>query len=353
MMMRTITCGLFLTLIIAASAQSQQVNYEIGTVGFYNLENLFDTLDTPDKRDHEFTPEGRNRWNSEKYLFKLDQLSKVIKDIGTSIHPAGLAVLAVSEVENRDVLEDLVAHPELKDRNYQIVFEEGPDRRGIDVGLLYNPQFFEVESWKSYRLSMADTSFRTRDQLLVTGKLSGERIHMIVAHWPSRSGGQKRSEPKRIAAAELGRHIVDSLMTAEDDAAILYLGDLNDDPVNKSLTRVMKATGDRSFARGDRLFNPMEDLYQKGIGSLAWRDTWNLFDQILLSPGLMEEKQGKWTYHTARVYNKPYLLQTSGSYKGYPLRTFAGGAWTKGYSDHFPVYVILKRPIDPLLIDQE
>jgi predicted extracellular nuclease len=275
----------------------------------------------------------------------LDQLTKVISDLGTSIHPDGMAILGLAEVENREVLEDLVNHPNIADRKYQVVFQDGPDRRGIDVGLIYNPKYFKLENWKSFSLSMADSSFRTRDQLLVTGLLQGERVHVVVAHWPSRSGGQKRSEPNRIAAAQLGRSIIDSLLTADKETSIIYMGDLNDDPVNKSLTKYMKATGDRSFVNSDKLYNPTFDLYQKGIGSLAWRDTWNLFDQILLSPTLISEDGQKWNYHTTRVYNKPYLSQSSGNFKGYPFRTYSGGAWTGGFSDHFPVYVVLKRKV--------
>ncbi|NNK81191.1 MAG: hypothetical protein HKO93_06810 [Flavobacteriales bacterium] len=345
------TARLFTSCLIILSTlhfqgQADKLKYEVSSIGFYNLENLFDTLDTPNKRDDEFTPEGRNGWNSAKYLQKLDRLSKVIKDIGTALNPEGLAVLGVCEVENREVLDDLVAHATLAARNYQVIFEEGPDRRGIDVGLLYNPKYFQPESWTSYTLSTADSSFRTRDQLLVSGNLNGDRVHIIVAHWPSRSGGQKRSEPKRIAAAELGRSIVDSLMSAESEPLIIYLGDLNDDPVNKSLTKHMRATGNRRFVNKDKLYNPMYDLFQRGVGSLAWRDTWNLFDQILLSPAALSETSKSWTYHTTRVYNKPYLTQSSGNFKGYPFRTFAGGAWAGGYSDHFPVYVILKRVVD-------
>lgn len=325
-------------------AQNENERFEVACVGFYNLENLFDTLNTVGKRDGEFTPEGRNAWNSEKYLHKQKQLDKVISDIAVNLHPEGLSILGVSEVENVDVLEDLVKQDLIKDRGYKALLVEGPDKRGVDVGMIYNPRHFNPESWTSYHLNMEDSTFKTRDQLLVSGELMGERIHVIVTHWPSRSGGQKRSEPNRMAAAELGRSIVDSIMEAEVGARIIYMGDLNDDPVNKSLTKVMMATGDQAFVKNKKLYNPMYSLFNKGVGSLAWRDTWNLFDQILLSPSLMDSEDG-WIYHTTRVYNKPYLLQPDGNYKGYPYRTFSGGAWSKGYSDHFPVYAVLKRKV--------
>ena len=342
--------SLFLSTAIIAVFSLQSQNdpgtYEASCVGFYNIENLFGTLDTFDKYDEEFTPEGANKWNTEKYLFKLNQLGKVISELGTQVHPDGLAILGVAEVENIDALEDLAHNAYLKNRNYQAILVEGPDRRGIDVGMLYNPAHFSPSNIKSHTLYMADTTFKTRDQLVVSGMLDGSPIHVIVAHWPSRSGGEKRSEPNRIAAAQLGRSIVDSLMALDANATILYMGDLNDDPVNKSLMRGMLCVGDPAFVKGNKLYNPMYDMYNKGVGSLAWRDTWNLFDQIILSPGALDESTFGWKFHTVRVFNQPYLTTQEGNFKGYPFRTFAGGAWTKGYSDHFPVYVVLKRRTD-------
>jgi len=334
------------TLLIACQvgfAQNADQQFEVACVGFYNLENLFDTLDTENKRDEEFTPEGRNGWNSERYTHKLSQLGEVISELGTSVSPDGLALLGVCEVENEAALRDLTNEESLQKRGYEIAFVDGPDRRGIDVGLLYQPKYFSVTSMKSHTLSTADTTFRTRDQLLVTGTLLGEETHVIVAHWPSRSGGQKRSEPKRMAAAQLGKQIVDSLIAINPDAKILYMGDLNDDPTNKSCRGVMQGMATKDQTRGSKLYNPMVDLYHKGVGSLAWRDTWNLFDQIMMSKGLLDESRSTWSHHTTRVYNKPFLTQKAGNFKGYPFRTFSGGTWTGGFSDHFPVYVVLAR----------
>ena len=194
------------------SAQEQQA-YKVGLVGFYNLENLLDTIDDPLKQDEEFLPQGTNQWNTEKYLNKLHNMAYAISTIGTDITPDGIAVLGMSEMENRHVLEDLVAQPELKNRNYQVVHYDSPDRRGVDVGLLYNPKYFKLLSSKSYRTIVPnDPEFITRDQLLVSGLFDGEMMHFIVMHWPSRAGGEKRSMPGRIAAANLCRHIADSIM---------------------------------------------------------------------------------------------------------------------------------------------
>ena len=175
------------------SAQEQQA-YKVGLVGFYNLENLFDTINDPNKDDEEFLPQGANQWNTEKYLAKLHNMAYAISTIGTDWSPDGVAVLGVSEIENRTVLEDLVRQPEIKDRNYQIVHYESPDRRGVDVGLLYNPKYFKLTNSKSYRTVVPDQpDFITRDQLVVSGLFDGEMMHFIVMHWPSRYGGEKRS----------------------------------------------------------------------------------------------------------------------------------------------------------------
>jgi hypothetical protein len=224
------------------------------------------------------------------------------------------------------------------------VHEDCWDRRGVDVAFIYNPKYVSVFAHDTYRLmDPNDTTFRTRDQLVVSGVMDGDTIHFIMAHWPSRRGGEKRSMPKRILAAELGRHIEDSLFARNPNARIIYMGDLNDDPVDPSVKKFLRATNDKSQAVDGTLFNPMFDLYQSGIGSLAWNDSWNLFDQTILSPALVTGVGGKYHYYGARVYNKPYLQQPEGNFKGYPFRIYVGDNFTGGYSDHFAVFVILVK----------
>lgn len=327
-------------------AQSSDTRLVPMVVGFYNLENLFDTIDQPDVQDEEFLPNGTNQWTGARYREKLGHMAHVIGEMGTNVQPGGIAVLGVSEVENRSVLEDLVRTPPLAERGFEVVSHEGPDARGVDVGLIYNPKFFTLLSQKAYRLSMPeDTAFKTRDQLLVTGLLDGDTIHVIVNHWPSRRGGEKRSSPKRCAAADLGRHIVDSLLARNPNARILHMGDLNDDPVDASLQKHLRVVGDKQHVNGTLLYGPMMELYKNGIGSLAWQDSWNLFDQISLSPALVTGTGGHYRYHSVRIFNQPYLRQKDGAFAGYPLRTYVGSQYQGGYSDHFPVFVVLTREL--------
>lgn len=334
----------FLLSINIATAQKKQ--YKIATIAFYNLENLFDTLDTPDKNDFEFTPQGDKKWDSKKYLSKIKNMSSVISQIGADIAKTAPAIIGVSEIENRSVLEDLVNSPALKKFNYKIVHYESPDRRGIDVGLLYQESLFEVKNSVSARLHIdGKEDFFTRDQLLVSGELDGDLIHIIVNHWPSRYGGEKNSRPNRNAAADLTKSLVDSLYKIDKNSKIIIVGDLNDDPINESLMKHLKARKTKKTTTEGELFNTTYPLFKDGIGTLAYRDNWNLFDQMIISYPLIDSKSGYKFYKTS-VFDKDFLKRDSGRYKGYPFRTFAGGAYINGYSDHLPVYMYLIKELE-------
>lgn len=331
-------------------SQAQQKQYKVGCIGFYNFENLFDTLDTPDKYDEDFTPNGSYRYNTKIYLEKLGNLAKVVSEIGTDITPDGAAILGVAEVENRKVLEDFVKQPLIASRNYQIVHYESPDERGIDVALLYQPKYFQVISSRNLEAKLFDANGErdyTRDVLLVSGIFDNETMHVLVNHWPSRSGGEARSQPLRNFVANICKSVTDSLMQADPDAKIVIMGDLNDDPSSPSVKDVLGAKAKISQVKPGGLFNPLYESYKKGIGTLAYRDAWNLFDQIILSYGLVNGKKNSYQFHKEQIINKPYLYQQSGQYKGYPYRTFAGSTYLGGYSDHFPVCVYLLKEVLP------
>lgn len=326
-----------------ADAQGVEPRYIPRCIGFWNLENLYDTLDGPND-DAEFLPGSAKQWNTERYRKKLAHHAQVIGELGTELFPEGLVAMGLCEVEDRAVLEDLLHTPPLASRGYRMVHHEGPDRRGVDVAFIYNPRYFTLLNDRTYSVrDPQDTAFRTRDQLVVTGLLDGDTVSVIVAHWPSRRGGEKRSLPKRMLAAKVGRGIIDSLRALNPEARVLYMGDLNDDPVSPSVRKTLNATGDKAQATGAKLYNPMGDLYRKGIGTLAWRDSWNLFDQIILSPPLVSGMGNGWRYYGVHVFNPPYLRQAQGNFAGYPWRTYVGDQWQGGYSDHFPVFVVLVK----------
>lgn len=347
--MKSYIIGLLTTtffVLFSSAVLAQEKQFKVACVGFYNLENLFDTVDDPNKRDEDFTPDGSYSWGDEKYKNKLKNMAHVIEDMGKEISPDGMAILGVCEVENRKVLEDLVQEQKIKGRDYQIIHEESPDRRGIDVGLLYQAKYFTPTNFKSYELKFPDNpDYFTRDQLVVSGTMDEDRINIIVAHWPSRSGGQAKSEPRRIQAAQLGRKIIDSLLAVDPSSKIILMGDLNDDPVNKSVKDYIRAKAKVKKMKDGDMYNTMYDKYKQGDCTLAYRDAWNLFDQLIISEGLTGNDCSSFVFHKSYVYNKPYLRQKEGLYKGYPKRTHAGGKYLNGYSDHFPVYLVLKKEV--------
>ena len=321
-----------------------QTQYHLRTIAFYNVENLFDTENDSLTFDDDRTPEGKDNWTISRYEKKIANISKVLSEIGAEITKTSPDIIGLCEVENKLVVEDLIHHKNLNDKNYGIIHFDSPDERGIDVALLYKKSVFIPGSFKSHRLLLFDNEgFRdySRDQLVVGGFLDNEEIHLIINHWPSRSGGEARSRPNRLAAAKLNTRIIDSITKLNALSKIISMGDFNDDPINDSFKKVLKTYGKVENLNEGSLFNPMEKLFRKGIGSLAYRDKWNLFDQIFFTSNLISNKKDSYSFWKAGVFNPSYLFDPSGRYKGYPLRTYAGGSYIGGYSDHFPVYMYL------------
>lgn len=328
-------CAFLIVFALCLNAQEKK-EYKIGTIAFYNLENLFDTL--PGANDVEFTPEGPKNWNTEKYFSKIDRMGGVIVQLGADVTGTAPMIVGVSEVENITPLNDLVNCEAMKPYNYKVVHIDGPDRRGVDCALLYREDFFKVTNVRMHRVVSAQEGFVTRDQIVVSGIYDGEEMHFIVLHWPSRLGGEKRSLPRRAEAATTTRQIFDSIMAINPNAKIIAMGDLNDDPINESLKKYCKTVAKKDEVKDGKLYDPMEELYRKGIGSLAYGDRWNLFDQMIFSPAFVSSDKSTYVHYASHVFNKAFLTQKEGRYKGYPLRTYVGTTYQSGYSDHFPVY---------------
>lgn len=353
-------CLLFL-LIFYSKSFSQTKKFRIHTVVFYNFENLFDTINDPETFDEDWTPNGSQHWTYDKYQKKLSNLSLVLAEIGSSDNPDSPTFIGGCEIENRGVLEDLVLHPNLIDKKYGIIHFDSPDKRGIDVALLYRKRYFQPTNYTNIPLYIFQGENKsqpekeditddvvvvapknkrvyTRDQLLVTGFLEGEEIHLIVNHWPSRSGGEIRSSPFREAAGALNRKIIDSLQRINLNAKVITMGDLNDGPYNDSVKINLGAIAKKSQVPLLGIYNPFEVMQKKGMGTIAHRDAWDIFDQIMVSESLLQTDFSSFQYWKAGIYNKPFLIQNSGQYKGYPLRH---STTEIGFSDHFPVYIYL------------
>ena len=342
--MRLLIC---LLVLISTSLYGQKSKtYTLRTIAFYNCENLFDTVNDSLTFDDDRTPEGRYHWTEERNHQKVENLSNVISKIGEDISKTSPDIVGLCEVENLDVIEDLVQHPNLREKDYGIIHFDSPDARGIDVALLYKKASFIPSSFKSHRLLLFDEMSErkyTRDQLVVGGTMDRENIYFIVNHWPSRRGGAAKSSPLRVRAALLNKRIIDSIQELDLDAKIIAMGDLNDDPIDNSLKKILKTKGKKRQLDSVSLYNPMEAMFKKGVGSLAYRDKWNLFDQIFMTSNLVTEDRTKLSFWKAGIFAPAFIRTDKGRFKGYPLRTYSGGSYTAGYSDHFPAYVFLLK----------
>ncbi len=345
-MKKITTLYLLIYFCFPVSAQKQQ--YKVAIIAFYNLENFYDTVDNPLVNDDEFTPKGEKNYTSNIYWTKIEHLASVISQIGTEANPDGPAILGVAEIENDTVLNDLIKNHLLSSRNYRFVHYDSRDIRGVDVALLYNPKYFSVIDSKKLFVHLpagAKTSIFTRDILWVKGELNGEPVHVFVNHWPSRLGGEERSAPGRAAAALTNKNFIDSLQKEEQHPKIIVMGDLNDDPISASVTKVLVSKGSIKNVNEDELYNPWVEKYKKGIGTLAYQDAWGLFDQIMISyPWLNKDQQG-FFYYQSHVCNKEFMIENIGKFKGYPMRTWDGNTYRGGYSDHFPTYIITIKKV--------
>lgn len=331
-------------LLVTTVAFSQEKRFKLQAVAFYNLENLFDTI--PGANDTEYTPGGSAQWNTFKYTSKIANMSYALSQLATDKCKYGAAVVGLAEIENRSVMEDLIKHPNLSARNYQIVHYDSPDRRGVDVGLIYNPKLFTFEASQTRTLMVkSEPNFRTRDQLVVRGRMDGELFHFIVNHWPSRRGGEEHSSPMREAAAALAKSLVDSVERVWPETKVVIMGDLNDDPFNVSISKVLGAKKNQAEVGKGGLYNPFWSILDQGIGSLAYKGQWNLFDQLMVNDQLLGTDRTTYKFFKAEVFNRDFLKTTEGDYKGYPKRTSAGGVWLNGFSDHFPSIVFLIKQV--------
>ena len=313
----------------SAKAKSKKI-----TVAFYNLENLFDTKNDPNTFDDDFTPEGVKNWNTDRYKTKLRKLSKVIAQIGPKKSNQPPVLLGVAEVENSTVLVDLTATKKLKPHNYGVIHHDSLDERGIDVGLLYQKEHFEVITSESIPIYLkTDEGKRdyTRDILHVTGKLHNNLVHVLINHWPSRRGGEEETQHNRIAAAQANRTVIDTIKAKDPDARLIIMGDFNDDPHSESV---------KNHLVKEDLYNPMVFLLTRYEGSLNHAFKWYLFDQIILSANFMQIHNNPLRYDKSKIYNDNYLTEFKGKFKGNPFRTYAGKRYLGGYSDHFPVYSV-------------
>lgn len=345
--MKTRIIALYALLLLCLAAKAQERKFAAYAVGFYNLENLFDTQHDEGKHDEEFLPTGSYKWDSIKYTNKLYNMARALSDMATDKLPGiGCAVIGVSEVENAHALQDLCRQEALAIRGYQFAHIEGPDARGVDCALLYNPKLFTVRETKlvPYVQRMQENpNFKTRGFLTVIGEMAGEDVAFIVCHLPSRFQGPAYREQ----GAKQIKELKDELLKKDSNLKVIVMGDMNDDPVDKSMYKSLSAKETPEKVGDGDMYNPWYNILKNGKGTLMYNGAWNLFDQIILSPNLVN-RDGKKDFSTLKFWKNeiqrmPYLFQTEGQYKGSPKRTTAGGVWLNGFSDHLPVVVYLLK----------
>ncbi|MBU4539290.1 MAG: endonuclease [Weeksellaceae bacterium] len=381
---------------------SQQRQVQRATIAFLNVENLWDTVPSADYIDgtkdihnpafhrsvpldslkylettedykgewsdelligkkviryqilaDDFTANSPKNWDTKKYNQKLANEAKVISELGRQYTNDYPVIVGLLEVENRQVVEDLVKQPALAKANYGVVHYNSYDARGIDIAIIYQKNRFKVtETYVKDIKIFNDEGKRsyTRGILVVKGTLDGEKVGVFLNHWPSRSGGEAASLPRRAAAAKVLKDEMDKLRNEDPERKLFAMGDFNDDPVSPSLRKHLGAVGEPDqLSEKTPYYNLMVKLYKAGIASLAYRDAPNLFDQIIVSKNLYSPEKLSPTYSVfkAEIYAPSYLVNSEGQWKGYPLRSWDGDRFTGGYSDHFPAVSVIQREYKP------
>lgn len=313
-------------------------------VVFYNVENLFDTIDDPHKNDNEYLPQSSKQWNSHKYTAKLNNLSKVLSSISTKKLPD---LIGLAEVENQNVVNDLSKTGKLSEASYQIVHYESPDSRGIDVALMVNPKTFTIIKSEPIQVSLEnDNRFKTRDILYVTlyHKKSHDTIHVFVNHWPSRLGGEEKSRQKRAAAALTLKSKTDSLFNHVLNPKIIIIGDMNDEPFDFSLKNILNALPADSSTGTNKLYNLCYPVIKKGIGSYYYSGDkkWNIIDNMVVSGSIIYQKNGIYSLtNEINIFSPDWIMYTNNNGVKSPNRTY-GKTYFGGYSDHLPIYLYYK-----------
>ncbi|MDP3149213.1 MAG: endonuclease/exonuclease/phosphatase family protein [Ignavibacteria bacterium] len=333
-------CTLFLLAVVLQAQNSFAQKYDTLAVAFYNQENLFNAIDDPENDDTEFLPSAKKEWTEERYEKKMFNMARVIRSMNNNNGPD---ILGVCEVENQTVIETMV-NKHLSDLNYQIVYKESPDNRGIDVGLIFKKDKFTLLSMHADTVDLPD-HYPTR--LILSASLlakSKDTLHIFINHWPSRRGGAEASEINRVTAAQTLKADVDKLLAKSNKANIIAMGDFNDEPVNNSIKETLNAqpytcADSEKPSKGfqKNLYNLAYSKKMNGEGSYKYQSEWDMIDQIIVSGNLLTNKSLHLLCNSFEIYRPDFAVTHSGKYEGAPFPTYGGVRYLGGYSDHFPV----------------
>lgn len=314
---------------------------QVAVVAFYNVENFFDTSFKTTGKDVAFLTNGEKQYSYEMYYDKITKIATVLSGIATEYTPHGATIIGLTELESDQILEDLVHHNLLEKREYHYIHYTSVDKRGLGVALLYQPKFFKVLASGNLRVKIPTTKnqyYLSRDVLWVKGLLGRDTIYLYVNHWPSKLGGEKKSEVGRKIAALANIKHIDSIARVNGRKKVIVMGDLNEDPVSPAVREIFS---NHLSPSGNSWINPWRSFFKKGFGTLAYRDSWNLFDQIILNNCWTTNDTNHFYFYKAKIYRNPNMIECIGNFRGYPMRTWSGNQYRGGYSDHLPVYVVL------------
>ncbi|TPE46169.1 endonuclease/exonuclease/phosphatase family protein [Pontibacter mangrovi] len=316
-------------------------NGKLYTIAFYNTEKLFDTQNDPETDDDAFTPDGEMQWTQERYDLKIKNIASVIAGIGDN---GGPAVIGLSEIENRQVLEDLISAAPLHRAGYSIVHQEMADRQGLDLALLYKPKLFKPTATQYIKVDFGEKGFASRDILQVKGELRGQLVTIYVNHWPARSRRARQEDSRLRAAAATLRREIDKQQKADPNVKIIVLGDFDAEPGDAVLEQTLKATGRPNPAFQEELFNTHYLSSVNGFGSYVYRGDFQMLDQIMVSKAMIDPQEGlEYVRGSAKIYDPITIKYTLGKFKEAPKSTYSGTVYLGGYSDHFPVFIQVRR----------
>ena len=320
------------------SSSQPAVNHGQVKMVFYNLENLFDTINDPaNPGDDDYTPNGKGKWTTDRYQHKLNNLWRVIEATNDGQPPE---IFGVCEVENNQVLTDLIHKTVLPD-HYKTVHYPSPDERGIDVALVYNPDIFTVLESKNLNITLPNNDY-TRDILWVHGKIANQyELHIFLNHWPSRHSNDKTlSEGNRIKAATVLKTKCDAIFKKNPDANIIIMGDFNDHPNDKSIVETLGAKGISAANNKTQLINITAELDSTKGGSYRYQGKWERIDQVIVSRAMVHKTAGlKVLPEETGYFKADFMLYNDNKWWRMPNRTFGRDfKYFGGYSDHIPAY---------------
>ncbi|MFD2515259.1 endonuclease/exonuclease/phosphatase family protein [Pontibacter locisalis] len=332
----------FITLIGCSRLPFSSKTGKLHTIAFYNVEKLFDTTNEPGTNDDAFTPNGEMNWTQEKYNRKIQNIASALANIGGGEGPA---IIGISEIENQKVLQDLVNAEPLRKRGYNIIHHDMPDEQGLDVALLYKPKVFKVSQQQPVKIDYGRSNYTSRDILKVQGELQGQPVTLFVNHWPPRTRTRRglQDDSRLRAAATTLRKEINALQAADKDAKIIVMGDFDAEPKTNVMQQVLKATGRPNPYYNEELFNTFFMHYVNGLGSYYSRGDFKMLDQILISKSLIDGEGLEYVRGSAQIHDPEELKFLYGKYKNTPLSTFSGSTYFGGYSDHFPVYIKVRK----------